>query len=306
MKEIRSWLRGLIGGRRGELLKGPTDVQTSSISLIEAEKKRYSEEKNTFNQYFADANYPGLGHYYWYHTVDLGNGIVTPGDYDYRDSLSAFKFPKDMQGMKVLDVGSATGFFTFEFERRGANVIAVDLPSLYDWDIIHDEKDNVLSRMMTNHNATTLDELHYKHIKGPFDFCKTLKKSSAKRIFSSIYNLKLEMLGGQQFDLVFLGDILLHLFSPFKALDVIAPLCKHTLVIASGIFPGSNDIPIMRFLGTVSKKGDHRSWWHFNQRCIQEMVLRVGFTDISMVGSYSGVVRRQWSLYNRMIFHATK
>ena len=33
--------------------------------------------------------------FYWYHTIDLGDGLVTPGLYDYRGRLSAiFTFPK--------------------------------------------------------------------------------------------------------------------------------------------------------------------------------------------------------------------
>src|SRR3569623_299997 len=65
----------------------------------------------------ADAN-----RYYWYHTIDLGDGLITPGMYDYRETISSFQFPDDMRGMTVLDVGSATGFFAFE------------LPSLRDLD----------------------------------------------------------------------------------------------------------------------------------------------------------------------------
>src|ERR1700690_2219905 len=79
----------------------------------------------------------GLAHadrYYWYHTIDLGDGLITPGMYDYRETISAFRFPEDMLGMTVLDVGSATGFFAFEFERRGARVVSVELPSLRDLD----------------------------------------------------------------------------------------------------------------------------------------------------------------------------
>ena len=34
----------------------------------------------------------------------------------------------------MLDVGSATGFFAFEFERRGAEVVSVELDSLYALD----------------------------------------------------------------------------------------------------------------------------------------------------------------------------
>jgi tRNA (mo5U34)-methyltransferase len=65
----------------------------------------------------------------------LGDGLVTPGDFDYRPSLPLFQFPEDMRGMTVLDVGSATGFFAFEFEKRGASVILVELPSIADWDM---------------------------------------------------------------------------------------------------------------------------------------------------------------------------
>ena len=44
-----------------------------------------------------------------------------------------------MSGMKVLDVGRASGFFSFEFERRGANVLAVELPSPLQKDFVGGE-----------------------------------------------------------------------------------------------------------------------------------------------------------------------
>jgi hypothetical protein len=85
-------------------------------------------------QFNARADLADADRYYWYHTVDLGDGLITPGMYDYRETIAAFGFPDDMHGMTVLDVGSATGFFAFEFERRGARVISVELPSLRDLD----------------------------------------------------------------------------------------------------------------------------------------------------------------------------
>jgi hypothetical protein len=36
--------------------------------------------------------------------------------------------------MTVLDIGAASGFFSFEMERRGGLVIATDLPSMPDHD----------------------------------------------------------------------------------------------------------------------------------------------------------------------------
>src|SRR5271169_424865 len=72
--------------------------------------------------------------FYWYHTIDVGDGLITPGLYDYRETVPAFQFPAEMRGMTVLDVGSATGFFAFEFEKRGARVVSAELPSLVDLD----------------------------------------------------------------------------------------------------------------------------------------------------------------------------
>ncbi|MEZ0389208.1 MAG: class I SAM-dependent methyltransferase, partial [Verrucomicrobium sp.] len=37
-----------------------------------------------------------------------------------------FDFPQDCRGMRVLDIGTRDGYFAFECERRGAEVLAVD------------------------------------------------------------------------------------------------------------------------------------------------------------------------------------
>ena len=71
---------------------------------------------------------------FWYHTIDLGDGLITPGSFDYRATLENFAFPSSMSEMTALDVGSASGFFAFEFERRGATTTSIEIPSLADWD----------------------------------------------------------------------------------------------------------------------------------------------------------------------------
>src|SRR5262245_24434215 len=64
----------------------------------------------------------------WWHTIDLGNGIVTPGgDKHTQARLGDVKMPADLHGQSVLDVGAWDGFFSFEAERRGASrVLATD------------------------------------------------------------------------------------------------------------------------------------------------------------------------------------
>lgn len=34
----------------------------------------------------------------WYHTINLGNGIVTPGMYDHRPHLHHYGLPADLHG----------------------------------------------------------------------------------------------------------------------------------------------------------------------------------------------------------------
>src|SRR4051794_30291253 len=72
----------------------------------------------------------------WYHTIDLGSGVVTPGFYDTVATVSRFPFPASLDGKRCLDVGTSDGFWAFEMERRGAaSVVAIDLddPADYDW-----------------------------------------------------------------------------------------------------------------------------------------------------------------------------
>ena len=58
---------------------------------------------------------------YWFHRIELPNGVVTPGwSNPTVDKLPYFGLPDDMTGMRVLDIGHAEGFFCFEAERRGA------------------------------------------------------------------------------------------------------------------------------------------------------------------------------------------
>jgi hypothetical protein len=72
----------------------------------------------------------------WYHSIDLGDGLVTPGWFDLRGSAAKVPLPERLDGMRCLDVGTWDGFWAFELERRGAaEVVAVDIldPARWDW-----------------------------------------------------------------------------------------------------------------------------------------------------------------------------
>ena len=66
---------------------------------------------------------------YWYHKIDLGNGIITPGfNYDpLWDNIRAVREGIDYRNKTVLDVASFDGLWAFEAERLGAKtVVATD------------------------------------------------------------------------------------------------------------------------------------------------------------------------------------
>jgi len=64
---------------------------------------------------------------YWFHTIPVTETISTPGEDPSGDKATWYELPEDMTGMRVLDVGCYEGFFSYECERRGADVVAVDV-----------------------------------------------------------------------------------------------------------------------------------------------------------------------------------
>ena len=70
----------------------------------------------------------------WYHTIDLPEGVSTPGWFDLRPTVDRMPWP-EVRGKRCLDVGTYDGFLAFELERRGASeVVATDIPDHRSWD----------------------------------------------------------------------------------------------------------------------------------------------------------------------------
>src|ERR1043166_4014807 len=83
------------------------------------------------NEYFSYVRtwQSGLETLGWWHSFELPDGRRIKGI----DSIEAmtrriskYPIPQDLKGARVLDIGAWDGWFTFEMERRGADVVAVD------------------------------------------------------------------------------------------------------------------------------------------------------------------------------------
>jgi SAM-dependent methyltransferase len=65
----------------------------------------------------------------WYQSIPLGDGTSTAGETgaSERDKIAMMDLPADLSGKSVLDIGCSEGFYSFEFESRGAaRILAID------------------------------------------------------------------------------------------------------------------------------------------------------------------------------------
>ena len=199
----------------------------------------------------------------WYHTIDLGDGVVTRGMFDHRASVDRYLLPASTAGLRCLDVGTMDGYWAFELERRGStDVVAVDLedPEKLDWPASLRHK---IERTLDNTKAERFALVH------------EAMRSRVDRRLCSVYELDPGELG--TFDLVFCGDLLCHLKDPITAVERIRAVCHGAAIIATPIVKlrfGSRT-PLARLDGI-----DEFDWWDFNQAGLERVVLAAGFRTV--------------------------
>ena len=219
----------------------------------------------------------------WYHSIDLGHGVVTPGIFDHRLFVSKHPIPQRMDGLRVLDVGTFDGFWAFEFERRGAaEVVALDIGRKRELDL--------QPRVRLGLTPEQLDE----EFGTGFLTAKEILGSKVRREVLSVYDLSPERLG--TFDIVNVGSILLHLLNPIRALDCIRSVVGGYAAIGECYSPR---IPfkLLRYLGGAN----HTTWWSFSLGCLQQMIIDAGFERVTLIAKY-GLPHLE---LKRKIYHAT-
>jgi len=210
----------------------------------------------------------------WYHTIDLGHGIKTPGQYDLAPLLRHYGLPASLDGMSVLDVGPGHGFFAFEFEQRGASKVATaELPTWSD----HDAS----PVLQAEFERVTVSVDHYH--RGALGFAIEARGSQVERKFCNVYDLTPERVGS--YDVVFCASVLLHLSDPLRALYGIRRVCRRQAIICTGIdtHPQLAGQPFALFLGTANGQ----AFWFPTMKCLETMALAAGFTRVEPVSTFS-------------------
>lgn len=225
----------------------------------------------------------------WYHTIDLGGGVVTPGVFDHRPILDKYRLPDRMDGLRVLDVATWDGFWAFEFERRGAQeVVALDIATHGDVDLTP----AVRRRMMETSGA----DLLRKATGRGFEIARERLGSSVARRVLSFYDLAPEAVG--TFDVVHVGDLLLHLKYPLRALENVLSVTSGYAIISEPYVPELDTLGKARLLRYLSGERDV-IWWEFSLAVLQQMIVDTGFERIELVNTFPF-----GGLFNHAVIHA--
>lgn len=199
---------------------------------------------------------------HWYHRIEVRPGIVTPGINDSAGALAGLDLPADCTGLRALDIGARDGFFSFELERRGAQVLAIDSM----------EPDQT-----------------------GFPVARELLGSQVEYLVANLYDLDPDVHG--TFDIVLFFGVLYHLRDPLLALDRIWSVCREDAILAletqvlenavllpDGSFralrelhPVLDEIALAQFHPGDSLRGDHTNYWSPNAACTRGLLHDAGF-----------------------------
>jgi tRNA (mo5U34)-methyltransferase len=207
----------------------------------------------------------------WYHTIDLGGGMVSHGYFDHRTVVDRYGIPDSLAGMTVLDVGAGDGFFSLEFERRGAErVLAIDVGSLGQCDLLPAARARLA--VSARDSQPWIER---------FRIARTMLESQVEHQILSVYDLSPELVG--TFDLVFCADVLLHLKNPLQALLNICSVTAGMAIVETPIDAGLErqavGLPAMRFgvLSAEAQAGDNNTYWLFTATALCDMLVYAGF-----------------------------
>jgi tRNA (mo5U34)-methyltransferase len=154
----------------------------------------------------------------WYHTLELAPGLVTEGMFDLRPVVERYGLPERLDGLRALDVGTYDGFWALELERRGAEVVALDVDDALDVDWPPRRRPDT---------GFSLGD--------GFALVKEMTGLRAERLVCNVYAASPEEIG--YFDLVFCGSVLIHMRDQLLALERLAALCRGQFICAEAYDP---------------------------------------------------------------------
>lgn len=212
----------------------------------------------------------------WYHSIDLGRGVVTPGADNTAARLDKVRLPPDLRGRSVLDIGAWDGFWSFEAERRGAaRVVASDW---YSW---HGQG------WGTGQG------------KAGFQLARDVLESRVEDVDVDVLDLSPERLG--TFDVVLFLGVLYHVPNPLLALERVASVTQGLLILETVVDMIGIGRPAAAFYPDRELSNDPTNWWGPNHAAVAGMLRSVGFPRVDVLSPpRSAAYRASRAVWHRL------
>lgn len=216
----------------------------------------------------------------WCHSIDLGNGIITPG-LSKTKHLSDHELP-NVTGKSVLDIGAWDGLNSFLAERKGASrVVALDH---YAWGVDM-AKRNIYwneSKQLGKFPDYRLDQTEFWDDSLPgkagFDLAREVLSSNVESEVGDFMKIDPKTVG--TFDVVLFLGVLYHLREPLTALERVRELTSGVAVIETSAISIGNaeNSSLLRFYAGDELDGDYSNYFGPSATALAGMARAAGFS----------------------------
>jgi len=203
----------------------------------------------------------------FYHTMEIPGFGLVEGQWDLRGGVDAYLGGENFAGARVLEIGPASGFLTMEMERRGAEIVAIEVQDDPGWDFVP-YPPAILEPMFPARRQIMA------RVKNSFWFTHTAHHSRAKLLYADAYNIP--EIG--KFDIALMGSVLLHTRAPLQIIEQCARRAD-TIIVTDLLHPDIEGTPVCR-LWPRADNNITDTWWQLSSTLVSQFLGVLGYTKI--------------------------
>jgi tRNA (mo5U34)-methyltransferase len=220
----------------------------------------------------------------WFHTIDLGDGVVTKG---VGERPRGAEILPEVTGRTVLDIGAWDGKYSFLAEQAGASrVVALDH---YVWGVDLVARgaywNECLAQGVLPDHSRDLTDFWRPDLPGrrSFDYARSVLGSNVEPLVADFVTTDLEALG--QFDVVLYLGVLYHMKDPLNSLERLRSVTKEVAVIETEAVHLANldQERLLQFHAGSEVQADFGNWFVPTIECLHALCRAAGFSSVRTI-----------------------
>jgi len=222
----------------------------------------------------------------WYHSIDLGNGVVTKGQSVMAEMVTEDQLP-DFRGRSVLDIGAWDGYYSFLAERRGASrVVALDH---YAWGVDFTARteywNDCFERGVLPDQSRDTSDFWRAELPGRrgFDLAHRVLGSRVEPVVADFTTIDVATLG--TFDIVLYLGVLYHMKEPLTCLERLRTVTREIAVIETEAaqVPGNAGRCLLELHAGGELNADFGNWYVPTVEALCALVRASGFANAEVL-----------------------